>query len=238
MIGPAGAEYLYDENATDHPSGGIVSRSHIGEVVQIGAKHNVFDDGEGEWYAWDTPDESHDIHVHHIDNSAGHPHTELVELGTSVYDATIEYCTDAGGAGMYFLSADHENWTETSMALRGGRCTLRWCTIENGYGAGVHIGQGGLDRNIERYRHIPESRFPGTNNAVYGNRITDNAVLAIAFPGEAGGSDQVSMGPTDQAVICGNEYNGGTQADPDAHCPEEVPQGDGMGHTGGDSPWN
>ena len=239
IIGPAGAENLYGESK-DHPSGGIVPKNHIGEMIQIGVKHNVFDEGEGDWYTehWDTPDESHDIHIHHIDNSEGHPHTELVELGTSIYDATIEYCTDGGRAGMYFLSQDHENWTETSMGLRGGRCILRWCVIEDGYGSGVQIGTPpGLDRNLDKYSHIPDSRFPGTNNAVYGNRIVDNAGLALAFPYELYNGEELDQGPSAQKVICGNEYNGESQGEPGKSCDSDVSKGEGIGHLGGDSPW-
>lgn len=239
IIGPAGAENLYGESE-DHPSGGLVPEHHIGEMIQIGVKHNTFDEGEGDWYTeiWDTPDESHDIHIHHIDNSKGYSHTELVELGTSVYDAVIEYCTDAGGSGKYFLSRDHANWTETSMALRGGRCTLRWCVIKDGFGAGVHIGTPpGLDRNLAYYDHIPDDRFPGKNNSVYGNRIIDNEGLAIAFPYDIGDGDEIDAGPDAQDVICGNEYNGDTQADPDKTCNDDVPETDTIGHLGGDSPW-
>lgn len=237
LLGPAGTENLYGDSV-DHPSGGLVAANHIGEVVQIGAKHNVFDEGEGGSYVWDTPDESHDIHVHHIDNSEGHSHTELVELGTSVYDALIEFCTDAGGAGKYFLSEDHAAWTETSMGIRGGRCTLRWCAIENGFGSGVQVGTPpGFDRNLEKYQAIPAARFPGTNNSVYGNRIVDNAGLAIAFPYELYQGHEVDMGPAVQDVICGNVYNGETQADPDQPCSESVPTIDEIGHLGGDSPW-
>lgn len=238
LIGPAGAENLYDEDAKDHSSGGIVAKNHIGEVIQIGAKHNVFDEGEGDWYQWDTPDESHDIHIHHIDNSEGHEHTELVELGTSVYDATIEYCTDAGGSGMYFMATDDETWGETSMALRGGRCTLRWCVIENGYGAGVHIGTPpGLDRNLDKYTHIPDSRFPGMNNSVYGNRIVDNAGLALAFPYELFKGEELDQGPSAQKVICGNEINGDTQCNRAKSCPDRFPETNTIGHLGGDTPW-
>lgn len=237
IIGPAGAWNLYGETES-HPSGGLVADNHIGEMIQIGVKHNVFDDGGSDWYVWDGPDESHDIHVHHIDNSAGYSHTELVELGTSVYDAVIEYCTDAGGSGKYFISHDHENWTETSMGLRGGRNTLRWCVIANGYGSGVQIGTPpGLDRNLDKYSHIPDDRFPGTNNSVYGNRIVDNAGLAIAFPYVLYKGDEIEAGPAVQNVICGNEYNGDTQADPDHPCPDDIPEADTIGHLGGDSPW-
>lgn len=237
IIGPAGTENLYGESV-DHPSGGIVAKNHIGEMMQIGVKQNVFDEGEGEWYGWDSPDESHDIHIHHIDNSTGHAHTELVEVGTSVYDAVIEYCTDAGQSGKYFISQDHANWTETAMGLRGGRCTLRWCVIENGYGSGVQIGTPtGLDRNLDKYNHIPDDRFPGTNNSVYGNRIMDNAGLAIAFPYVLYEGDEIEAGPDAQKTICGNEYNGDTQADPDKPCPKAIPETDSIGHLGGDSPW-
>lgn len=234
LLGPAGAENLYGD-AEEHFSGGIVSEGHIGEVVQIGVKHGSLD---AEWYPWDTPDESHDIHVHHIDNSAGFSHTELVELGNTVYDATIEYCTDAGGSGKYFLSHEHAPWTETAMALRGGRCTLRWCVIENGFGAGVQIGNPpGIDRNVEWFRSVPDSRFPGTNNSVYGNRIVNNEGPAIAFPYTLYDGEKLEMGPENQKTICGNQYTGETQGDPDRNCPRRVPDSEDIGHTGGPSPW-
>lgn len=72
------------------------------------------------------------------------------------------------------------------MVLRGGRCTLRRCVIEDGSVAGVQIGRSGLDRDLDRSRDLPEDRFSGTNNPAYGNRINDNADLAVVCHDDRG----------------------------------------------------
>jgi hypothetical protein len=155
-----------------------------------------------------------------------------------MYDVTIEYCTDLGGSGRYFLNEDVPRWEETAMGLGGSQTTLRWNVIENGFGSGIQIGTfPGLNENLEYYEDIPDERFPGKHNAVYGNRIIDNESLAIAFPGVLYDGAEFNNRPEDQHVICGNEYNGDTQADPDKPCSEDIPETDTIGHLGGDSPW-
>lgn len=41
----------------------------------------------------------------------------------------------------------------------------------------------------------------------------------------------------DQDLVCGNEFTGPTDGDPDAPCGDDVPNGDGLGDPGGDSLW-
>jgi len=40
-----------------------------------------------------------------------------------------------------------------------------------------------------------------------------------------------------QRHVCGNDIEGSTNGDPEKECPAELPAGDGIGHTGGDSPY-
>lgn len=108
LIGPAGVKHLLG----DEPG-------HNGEIVYLGtAPGNTLDD----WYPWNTLDQSHDIHVHHIVNTQGHPHSELVDVKGGVYDVTIEYCTDLGGAGSYVLP-DHPEYSEAAIHLGGNETT-------------------------------------------------------------------------------------------------------------------
>lgn len=217
VVGPAGVKYLYSDEW-----------GHVGEVVSLGVSHDNLND---DWYQWDDPDQSHDVHVHHILNRGGYPHTELVEAHQGMYDVTIEYCTDLGGSGKYKINPNKPPSSEAAMSLRGAQCTLRWCIIRNGLGAGVHVGSSEI-QNMDEFRELPEDRFPGTNNSVYGNRLLDLKGLAVAFQSEIldTGFDN---GPDVQNVICGNEYNGRTMAEPGNACPDCVPESETIGHTGG-----
>lgn len=82
VIGLAGMKYLKGD-----------ATGHNGEVVYFG---NAADKSY-------PVDATHDIHIHHIDNSEGHPRTELVDAKSGCYNVLIKYCTDAGGAGRYLL---------------------------------------------------------------------------------------------------------------------------------------
>lgn len=214
---------------------------HNGEIIYIGRPFNKWlDDSEPPEEQLDIEefpvDESHDYHVHHIKHTAGHPHAELVDAKQGCYDVVIEYCTDIGKSGYYRLHDEKPPSDEASMNLGGANVTLRWCVIEDGRGAGVIVGNANLVGEMDDLVEFPENRYPGTNNAVYGNRIVDNEGLALAYQSirhEA----PYDNGPEVQDTICGNEYNGRTMGDPDRGCGSSVPTADVIGHLGGDSPW-
>lgn len=202
VIGPAGIDYLKGE--TD---------GHNSEIIYLG------NPPDREW----PPDLTRNVHIHHINNSAGYPHTELVDCKTGTSNVTIEYCTDAGGSA----EALTDDGTESALHIGGTDVTVRWNVLSGGAQAGIEI-----DSDIAATEDPPDSYADGgTNNAIYGNRLVDNRgkALRFAYPD--------SQGWEAQRVICGNEYNGQTHGDPDRVCPSELPKGDGIGHTGGESPW-
>lgn len=141
------------------------------------------------------------------------------------HDVTVEYCTDGGG------SRNAEDYRSASVRFNSSGGTLRWCDLRNGAGNGVEIGSA-LARKAQQERTDPSEfeRRGGTDHAVYGNRITGFDDSAIAFPID-------SQTQTDQRYVCDNEYDGRTDGEPGVACPDSVPEGDGVGHLGGDSPW-
>lgn len=226
VIGPAGTQHLYGDE-----------EGHFGEIVYIGGGPSVPEPEE----PWDDIYRSHDIHVHHIDNSEGYPHAELVDVKAGNYDVTIEYCTDGGGSGQYILEG-HDPTSETSMHLSGSTTTLRWNVIRDGNGQGVEVGAWGIAHPKKAAelggRELSEKAFDsGQNNAIYGNRIVHNSGLAIQFRTDESGKFISKMSPDAQRVVCGNEYTGETHGEPAEPCPDWVPQSEAIGHLGGDSPW-
>lgn len=211
VIGPAGA---------DHFVGGKDGYV-LGAVVSLGRSSNNFGTDH---YPWDGPDESHDIRVHHIANLAGHAHTELVKLHAGNHDVTVEYCSDRGGN------------SRSAVLVPGGDCTIRWCDLRNGGKAAIHVFVPRMKENgsYEAFSSIPAGRFPGRNNAIYGNRLVNHAGGVIGFSSP----EWFDGGPSAQRALCGNEITGEAEGDPGKACPEDVPAGDGVGHTGGDSPWS
>ncbi|WP_157971613.1 hypothetical protein [Halorussus litoreus] len=225
VIGPAGVKYLLGD-----------ASGHNGEVVYVG---NPPDKGY-------PVDGSHDIHVHHIDNSEGYPHAELVDVKAGCHDVLIEYCTDAGGAGRYVLDG-HDATDEPSMHLGGRECTLRWNVIEGSHGQGVEVAAWGLANpdDFAEHKGLPypeELRDHGRANSIYGNRITEYGGLAIRYPvvyPDDGPSHVAERyGADDQRVVCGNAIDGPTHGKPDSTCDGDVPTTERIGHLGGDSPWN
>lgn len=217
VVGPAGVAY----------SLGREEGYELGAVVSLGRSANNFGT---EWYPWDGPDRSHDVRVHHVANTAGHDHTELVKTHGGMYDVTIEYCTDAGGSG-------RDDAGGAGFTIPSARTTVRWCVVRDGTDNGVTIMTPGSladDEVYAVYEPLPDEQFPGRNNAVYGNRLLGNAGDAVGFYSP----DGFPNGPAHQRLLCGNEVSGATRGDPGAACPTSVPTGDGIGHTGGDSPWD
>lgn len=190
-------------------------RDHNGEIVYVGTPPGQMDTHEVSGY-----DRTNGIRVHHVDNSAGYPHSELVNTKLGTYDVLVEYCTDAGG------SQNNESYASQSIALQGAGATVRWCDLRNGDGDGIEIGSHNALDARQSGDPGPVERRGGTDNAVYGNRVT-------GFDGKA---IRLNWGSTqsNQRVLCGNEYDGETDGDPDRACGDAVPSGDGIGHTGGD----
>lgn len=185
----------------------------VGEVVYVGQSVPT---GSG-------PDRTRDIRVHHIDNTAGYPHSELVNVKPATRDVLVEYCTDHGGA------SQNPATDLASVNLQCAGATVRWCDLSNNADAGVRIGV-----NIQA-DEFPNNEVPeglgdaGTGNAIYGNRLVGNGgpAIAYAFPDR--------QGPDDQRVVCGNETEGSTMGTPMSECPPDIPQSDEIGHTAGES---
>jgi hypothetical protein len=221
VIGPAGIDYLHGDE-----------EGHNGEIVYIGSAPNNMGGSEGGIPG--TIDESQDYHVHHIDNSEGHEHAELVDVKAGASDVLIEYCTDGGGAGAYLLEG-HDETSETAIHLGGRNCTLRWSVIENSHGQAVEVGSWGA-AHPERFEEntgipFPEQGFEsGQENSIYGNRLLDNGGLAIQYPlvYPDDGEPKIAepYGPDDQAAICGNDVSGRTHGTPTGSCTAEIPDGD------------
>lgn len=220
VAGLAGAGYVYGDK------GGMA-----GEVVYLGQPLSTV---RRESYPWDEIDQTRRAHVHHIDNSAGHPHSELVNTKPGTRDILIEYCTDGGG------SHNAEPHGAASMGLAGKNATVRWCNLSNGAGHGLII-SGDVEKTISDpdALEVNPAKF-GTGHSVYGNRLMGFEREAFLLS---------STEPTEQKVICGNNiselYLAPPRSDPEKTefranraCPNDIPDGDGIGHAGGESPWS
>lgn len=211
MIGPAGVQYLYGDKT-----------SHIGEILYIGQPLQVYEDG-AQGYHWNEYDQTRNLHIHHIDNSEGYHHAEMVDLKDGTRNITVEYCTDAGG------SANNDPFSPQTIHVRGHNCTIRWNHLANGNGNGVEVYKPGEPMTFPEFGFDEEVLDKiATDNEIYGNEIYDYGGQAIAL-------DDETMDA--QRHICGNDIRGGTSGDPGKECPDELPEGDGIGHTGGDSPY-
>ena len=220
VIGPAGAQWLFDEE----------EEGHYGEIVYLGtASDNRAERG------YDEYDRTRNIRVHHIDNSAGHPHSELVDIKEGAENITVEYCTDGGG-----VQSEDSHYSQ-AVQLGGTDCTIRWNVLQNAQGSGLEIGPWGFLRRPGEFLAAPQTEFErqlGTGNAIYGNVFTGNSFDAIDFLRESRRPEQDgNPRPGDQRALCGNLFDGFSDAEPSTPCPSDIPSGDGVGHLGGDSPW-
>lgn len=204
VIGPAGVEYYLGD------ADGYV----LGAIVSLGRSSNNFGTSH---YPWEGPDESHNIHVHHILQQNDHAHTELVKFHAGNYDATVEYCTDTGGM------------TRSAIRLAAGQSTVRWCILSNSPRNGVSVAVPAMKENdaYEAFSVIPESRFPARNNAIHGNKLAGNADGGIGYSAP----EWFETGPGYQRVICGNDTGDGSEPP----CSNDVPSGDGTGYSGGET---
>lgn len=194
--------------------------NHNGEIVYVGTAPVTIDRSDAAYSGWDR---THNVHVHHIDNSAGHQHAVLVDTKPGTENLTVEYCTDGGG------SRNSVDWDASSLILKGYRCTFRWNRIQDGHGKGLNVGRALTDS-------APDDEFRdnvATENEIYGNEIRGFDDDAISFyPGSEAG-----QGPEHQAVYCGNTVEGPATGDPEQACGGDIPTTDTIGHVGGDSPW-
>ncbi|QLG29941.1 hypothetical protein HUG10_20280 (plasmid) [Halorarum halophilum] len=190
VIGPTGvSHYLFDESGSN------------GEVVYVGTSPSQLEKNPG-----GEVDRSHDVHVHHVDNSAGHVNSELVNTKEGTYDVLVEYCTGYGSA---YIHGGEVN-------IQGERSTVRYCDLSHNAGAGIRLGVS------TSHEDVP---YAGEKNSVYYNRLLDNDGAALKLP---------TSDAEDQEVLCGNEYDGGTNDDPGKACPTYLPEPKGhVGHKGG-----
>lgn len=193
LLGPAGvAHFRFDQPG------------HDGEIVYIGTSQGGW---EGRWNG--HVDRTRNVHVHHIDASAGHPHAELADAKPGTEDVLIEYCTSAGSVG-----------GQPGIHLGGTDGVARWNRIEDSESDGITVGNWGAESDA-----TPDA---ATGSAVYGNHISGSEQKALRFTPDTS--------PDEQRVLCGNEVEAPADDDPTKTCPADLPSGDGVGHTGGDSP--
>lgn len=239
VIGPGGLAMLEFGN----------TEQHNGEIVYLGTSPDTIPvEGEGEPWMKELhfePDTTTDVHVHHIDNSAGHPHAELVDIKDGCSDVLVEYCTDAGGAARYTLPSNNPT-SETAISVGGRENVIRWNRLAGSHGQGVEIGSWGVAHQAAFAETKGRPYFDslsdhGRANSVYGNRIVDYDGLAVQYPvvSPDHGEPRIveGYGPDAQRHVCGNTVDGGSHGDPASDCPDGVPTTATIGHRGGDSPW-
>lgn len=239
VTGLAGASWILPDKQNEH----------AGEIIYLGSPPGqVFDQyGPEADYPWEGEiDETRNVHIHHVDNSEAHPHSELVDAKVGTRDILVEYCTDAGG------SQNTEFYPSTSIGLRSYDATVRWCDLRGGSGDGVRISSG--PRYILQQIDNPQISLEriGKENAIYGNRIMNFGNASLMFKSGHPDSNQRQfelITPADQDTICGNDLEGvyseridhteveELDFDSPQECGSDVPNGEGQGHTGGDSPW-
>ena len=208
LIGPPGMQV--DPRVDDHREG------HAREIFYCGVSAgDIYDD----YYPWDDLDRSQNIRIHHVDNSAGYPHSELVDIKVGCSNITVEYCTDRGaGEQLDGISAG-------AISPKGNECTIRWNDL------------GDCSVPIEFDPYSPLDEFDvstwAQDNEIYGNYLHDYTKFAISFQGTGSGW---KPSPEDQRVFCGNRIEG-PDADDYAYatgeCGADVPTTDEIGHTGG-----
>jgi hypothetical protein len=182
---------------------------------------------------YDEYDRTRNVRVHHIDNSAGYPHSELVDCKEGVENITVEYCTDGGGA-----QTDQGPYSR-AVSLDGHDCTIRWNDIRDVEGDGLRVGPQGFMGDTERVED-PETdveRRMGKDHDIYGNVFTGCIHEGVNFLRESLDPGRESNPlPEDQHALCDNVSDGYDDALTDV-CPSDLPAGEEVGHLGGDSPW-
>jgi len=184
LIGPSGMQF--DTRVANHKAG------HVREVVYIGSSETH---RGRSYYKYDGLDRSRNIRVHHIDNSAGYRHSELVDVKLGSENITVEHCTTR--------NAGHntEAVVDAVLAIKGNDCTVRY----NDIGASpVPVSFGSW---------APSDDVDGgdwsRNNEVYGNYFHGFSAGALRLRnGQEPNTGPVSF--DDQKRICGNRIERGT----------------------------
>jgi len=176
LIGPTGMKY--DPRVANYEMG------HVGEIVYVGNPPDAHNRPE---YPYDTPERTRNIRVHHIDNSEGYSHNELVEVKPGCTNVTVEYCTDRNAGH------DTEGLVKPAIYVSGNNCTIRWNDI------------GGCPSPIGFNSWQMDGKEWAKNNEVYGNRIHDFAAGAFNFRSRR----DVELSPDDQRILCGNDIDRG-----------------------------
>jgi hypothetical protein len=205
VAGLGGAMY----NAPDAEGQG-----HVGEIVYLGTPPEVaLQDEPRPYYPWNGLDQTRNVHIHHIDNSAGHPHAEMVNTKLGTRNVLVEYCTSLGG------SNNTEPYQTAEVRFQSHEATLRWCNLQNGQGHGVDIVS---HRNI--LANHPEAEMSpdqsGVGHSIYGNILWNFGAQTVAMRPD----------PSTQKKLCGNTFTGLAEGNPLQACSSDVPTGDGIGH--------
>lgn len=209
VIGIAGASWILP-NEQDR---------HAGEIVYLGSPPSlVFDEIEPvvDDFPWSGEiDETRNVHIHHIDNSGAHPHSQLVDAKLGTRNVLIEYCTDAGG------SQNTEPYPADAVALRSYNTTFRKNDIRNGEGNGIVVqGVNPVERSVLEDLSLEADRI-GTENEIYQNFVGgfENEDIWFQF-----------ADPADQNVLCGNELVAPHYPEFVNSCGDTVPQSDEIAH--------
>ena len=221
VIGIAGASWILPNEP----------KRHAGEIVYLGAPPGMIDRDLDE-YPWDEIDQTQNVHIHHIDNSEGHPHSQTADAKIGTRDVLIEYCTDGGG------SQNTEPEPVMSINLNSFDATVRWCDLHDGQGRAIQI-SGDENWIYDRDDFDEDPEIIGTRHSIYGNRAQGFSEEDFMI--------QLAM-PEDQDVICDNDLDGVYTMshdhpprrevyDPGQSCTGDLPDWDEIGHTGGESPW-
>lgn len=203
IIGLAGAVYVLGD-----------AEDHTGEIIYLGKPpENALQVEPRPDYPWEGLDQSRHVHIHHIDNSAGHPHAELVNTKLGTRDVVVEYCTSLGG------SMNTEPYPTADVRFQSYDATLRWSHLHGGEGYGVHI----VDHRdlLREYGAAVAPETSGTRHSIYENVITGFGEDGI----------KITTSAEEQQILCGNVVTGSTDGDPLIHCPNGISEGDGIGHT-------
>lgn len=195
------------------------NQSHAGEIVYVGTPPSAY---ETRNHPWSPLDETNKVRIHHIDNTAGHPHSELVNTKMGTHDVLVEYCSDGGG------SQNNDPYPAASAHLQSYNATVRWCKLANGQGYGIHV-NAGAKGYLDKFEDPPISKERvGDGHRIVGNVIKgfDDGPLAYSKTSSEA-----------QDTVCGNLISGSAPGNPTETCGETVPTGEDAGHLGGDSPW-
>lgn len=189
ITGHAGADYLLGD-----------AESRNGELFYVGTSHSNLGTS---WHPWTALDETRDVRIHHIDNSAGHAHAMAVDMKEGTRNITAEYITDRN-AGHVGIDA-----TPGSVSFKSHNSTVRWCDFAE------------MPVAAEFAPALSDQEVYG--NDLYGCRIHDVDEEPIAVT-----SDQTSL--DEQGTLCGNRIEGADGYQPTV-CPAEIPTSETVGHT-------